>query len=63
MEVYGITMEINHFLNISGTAVDFFADNNNSASLKFATKIADRIRNNAIKNVKIRVPLKYLSKF
>ena len=56
-------MEINHFLNISGTAVDFFADNNNSASLKFATKTADRIRNNAIKNVKIRVPLKYFSKF
>ena len=41
----------------------FFADNNNSASLKFETKIAGRIGNNAIKNVKIRVPLKYLRKF
>ena len=48
------------FLNVNGA----IADNNNSASLKFKTKIAGRIEESAdTKNVKIRVPLKYLSNF
>ena len=38
-------------------------DNNNSASFKFKTKIADRTENDGTKNVKIRIPLKYLSNF
>ena len=43
--------------------MSFPADNNKSASFKFKTKIAGRIGNNGTKDVKIRVPLKYLSKF
>ena len=52
-------------LNAVGAIVgaDFPADNNNSASFKFKIKIADRIGNNGTKNVKTRVPLKYLSNF
>ena len=42
---------------------DFPADNNNSASFKYKTKIAGITENDGIKNVKIRVPLKYLSNF
>ena len=53
------------FLNDNGPIADFPADNN-SASFKFKTKIAVRVRNNGnngTKNVKIRVPLKYTSDF
>ena len=45
LEVYGIVTEVN---------------NNNSASFKFKANIG-RLENDGRKNVKIRVPLKYLS--
>ena len=45
----------------NGAIADFPADNNNSTSFKFKTKIASRIGNNGRKDVKIMVPLKYLS--
>ena len=52
------------FLNANGAITDFPANNdNNSASFKSKTKIASRIGNDGTKNVKIRVPLKYLSNF
>ena len=51
------------FLNNNGVIDDFPAGNNNSASFKFKTKLAGRIGNDGIKNVKIRVVLKYLSNF
>ena len=51
------------FTNYNGSIADFPADNNNSASFKFKTKRASRIENDGTKNVKIRVPLKYLSTF
>ena len=51
------------FLGANGAIADFLADNNNSALLKLKTKIAGRTGNDGTKNVKIRVPLKYLSKF
>ena len=49
------------FLDANGAIVDFPVDNN-SASFKFKTRIAGRIWNNGAKDVKIMVPLKYLSK-
>ena len=51
------------FLNNNGTIADFPADNNDSTSFKFKTKIAARIGNYGTKNVKIRLPLKYLINF
>ena len=51
------------FLNANGAIDDFLADNNNSASFKFKTKIAGRIGNDGTKNIKTRVPLKHLSNF
>ena len=51
------------FLDDNDAIVDFPANNNNSASFKFKTKIAGRIGNNGTKDVKIMVPLKYLSDF
>ena len=51
------------FLNANVAIDDFPTDNNNSASFKFKTKIAGRTENDGTKNVKIRVPLKYLSNF
>ena len=51
------------FLGANGAIANFLADNNNSALLKLKTKIAGRTGNDGTKNVKIRVPLKYLSKF
>ena len=51
------------FLNVNVTIDDFPAENNSNASFKFKTKIAGRIGDNGTKNVKIRVSLKYLSKF
>ena len=59
-KVYGITLDMNHF---NGTIADFPADNNSSASFKFKTKTAGRTENDGTKNVKIRIPLKYLSNF
>ena len=44
------------FLNANSTIDDFLADNNNSASFRFTTKIAGRTENDGTKNVKIRVP-------
>ena len=51
------------FLDNNGAIVDFPEDNNNSASMKVKIKIADRTGNDGTKNVKVRVPLKYLSNF
>ena len=53
------------FINNNGAIADFPANDNNSASLKFKTKIAGRTGNDGTKNFKIRVPLtlKYLSNF
>ena len=52
------------FLDPNGAIADFPADSDNSVLFKFKTKIAGRIEENVdTKNVKIRVPLKYLSKF
>ena len=47
----------------NGAISDIPAANNNSALFKFKTKIAGRTGNDGAKNVKIRVPLKYLSSF
>ena len=51
------------FLNANGAIADIPADNNNSASFKFKTKIAGAIGEDGTKNVKIKVPLNYLSNF
>ena len=51
------------FLNADGDIVDFPADNNNSASFEFKTKIVGRIGKNGRKDAKMRVPLKHLSNF
>ena len=48
------------FLN-NGAIGNCPANNNNSASFKFKTKIVDRTGNDGTKNVKIWLPLKYLS--
>ena len=49
------------FLNANGGITDLPADNNNSVSFKFKTKIAGRIEeeNDDTKNVKTRVPLNF----
>ena len=62
LEVYGNTIEMNH-LNSNGNIPGFPADNNNSPSFKFKTKIAGRIGNNGTRKVKIWVSSKYLSNF
>ena len=51
------------YLDDNGAISDFPADNNNSASFKFKIKTAGRTENDGTKNVKIRVPLKYLNNF
>ena len=51
------------FLNANGDIADFTADNNNSALFKFKAKITGRTGNDGTKNVKIWIPLKYLSNF
>ena len=51
------------FLDDNGAIADFPADDNNSASFEFKTKIAGRTGNDGTKDVKIRVPLKYLKNF
>ena len=50
-------------LNANGAIADFPTDNNNKASFKIKTKIAATIGEKGTKNVKNRVPLKYLSNF
>ena len=65
-ETYGSLWQYDRdepFLDDNGAIADFPANTINSASFRFKTKIAGRIGNNGTKNVKIRVPLKYLSKF
>ena len=47
----------------NGAIADFSANNNNSASFKFKTKIAGITGNDGTKSVKIRVSLKYWSNF
>ena len=44
---------------LDGNGLDFPADDNNSTSFKFKTKLAGRTGNDGTKNIKIRVPLKY----
>ena len=51
------------FLDNNGAIADFPAINNNSASFKYKTKTTGRTENDGTKNVKIRIPLKYLSNF
>ena len=51
------------FLNANGAITDFPVSDNNSASFKFRIKMAGRKENDGTENVKIRVPLKYLSNF
>ena len=48
------------FLDANCAIADFSADNHNSASFKFKTKIAGRTENNGKNDVKIMVLLKYL---
>ena len=50
-------------LNANSEVIDFPANNNNSASLKFKQKITGQKRNSVAKYVKIMVSLKYLSDF
>ena len=47
----------------NGSITNFPTDNIKSASFKFKAKTADRTENDGTKNVKISVPLKYLSNF
>ena len=51
------------FLGNNGVTANFPADNNNSGLFKFKTKMIDTTENDGTKNVKIRVPFRYLSKF
>ena len=48
---------------MNGAIASFPADNSNSASFKLQTEIAGRIKNNGEKDLKVMVPLKYLSHF
>ena len=50
-------------LDKSGNIIYFPDDNNNSASFKFKQKITRQTVNGDTKDVKIMVPLKYLSNF
>ena len=51
------------FLRADGAIAEFPADNNDSALFKCKTKIPARTRNDGPKNLKIMLPLKYLSNF
>ena len=51
------------YLDYNSAIADFSTDNNNSALFEFKTKIWGRTGNDGIKNVKMRVPLKYFSNF
>ena len=50
-------------LNANGEIIGFPADNNNSASFKFKQQITRQTGKGTTKNVKVMVPLKYLSNF
>ena len=50
-------------LNNSNVVIDFSADSNNNISFKLKQKIAGQTGNNGKENVKIMVPLNYLSNF
>ena len=54
---------LEQFLDGNAAIADFPADNDNSASFQFKIKIVDRIENNNEKDVKIMLPLKYLTNF
>ena len=47
------------FSDANDTIADFPADNSNSASFKFKTKIVSRTENDGTKNVKIMVPFTF----
>ena len=51
------------FLDDDNAIVVFPANDDSSASFKFKAKIASSIGNNDRKNVRLMVPLKYLSNF
>ena len=50
-------------LNSNGEVIDFPANNNNSVSFKFKQQIIGQTGNGSSKDVKVMVPLKYLSNF
>ena len=54
---------VQRFLDDNDAIADFLADDDHSALIKFKTKIAGRIVDNGTKDVKMMLPLKYLSKF
>ena len=62
-EVYGNTIDINHFQMLMALFLTFLADSNNSALFKFKIKIGSRRENDSPKDAKFMVPLKYLSSF
>ena len=47
------------FVDDNDAIADFIANNNNSGSFKFETKIAGRTKNYGTKNFHIRVPFQY----
>ena len=51
------------YLNANSNIVGFPVNNNGRALFEFKTKVAGRIGNDGIKDVKIMLPLKYLSSF
>ena len=51
------------FLDANGSIANFPACDDNSALFNFKTKIAGRIENEDTKDLKMMVPLKYLSNF
>ena len=51
------------FVDDNDAIADFIANNNNSGSFKFETKIAGRTKNYGTKNFQIRVPFQYFSNF
>ena len=50
-------------LNANGEVIDFPSNNNNSVSFKFKQQITGQTGNGGTKDVKMMVPLKYLSNF
>ena len=58
-EVYSNTIEMNQLGN--NNIIDFPVDNNNSTLFKYKQQITGKKWNGGTKNVKIMVPLKYVS--
>ena len=50
-------------LSTKGEVIDFPANNNNSVSFKFKQQIIGQTGSGSSKDVKVMVPLKYLSNF